>query len=115
YDFWNRREKSSPGLQNEYYGRIDEANAKFGYSGLAGWKTDMGRVHIVYGPPSEIERFPSDMRTRPYEIWYYYELEGGTQFIFVDVNGYDDYRLVTSTVRNEIYDPNWKENYLIVD
>jgi len=115
YDFWNRREKSSPGLQSEYYGRIDEANAKFGYSGLAGWKTDMGRVHIVYGPPSQVERFPSDMRTRPYEIWYYYDLEGGTQFIFVDVNGYDDYRLVTSTVRDEIYDPNWKENYLIVD
>ncbi|MGH1365559.1 MAG: GWxTD domain-containing protein [Calditrichia bacterium] len=115
YDFWNRREKSSPGLQAEYYGRVKEANQQFSFSGLRGWKSDMGRVHIVYGPPSQRERIPSDMRTRPYEIWYYYEMEGGTQFVFVDVNGYDDYRLVTSTVRDEIYDPNWKENYLLVD
>ena len=42
-----------------------------------GWKTDRGRIFILYGEPSEIERFPNQMDTKPYEIWHYNDIEGG--------------------------------------
>ncbi len=56
----------------------------------------------------DIERFPSTPNENPYEIWYYYDLEGGVEFDFVDFSGFGDYKLVNSTKRGEITDPRWR-------
>ena len=45
-----------------------------------GWKTDRGRVYVLYGEPSEIEKFPNQMDQKPYEIWHYNDIEGGVYF-----------------------------------
>jgi hypothetical protein len=72
-----------------------------------GWKTDRGRVYILYGEPDEIRRYPSTQNSRPYETWLYRQLENGVEFDFIDRSGFGDYVLVNSTKRGEIQDDQW--------
>ncbi len=109
FKFWRERELENPGLQKEYYSRVKYANNHLEGPGEKGWGTDRGRVYIVYGEPSETIRRTSSSGDEPFEIWIYHGLEGGGRFLFVDELGNDDYELVSSTVRGEIYDPTWDE------
>jgi hypothetical protein len=45
---------------------------------------------------------------KPYEIWFYNEIEGGVQFIFGDISGFGNYELLHSTKRGEVNDPDWE-------
>ncbi len=109
FNFWKRRSKEKPDFKTEYYQRVEYANEHFKISGKPGWATDRGRVYILYGPPSNIERYHSEADVNPYEIWFYEELEGGVEFDFVDIGGHGDFELVNSTKFGEIEDPNWRE------
>ncbi len=91
--------------------RIAQANQRFSSMRKEGWKTDRGRVLIMYGDPSEVDRKHSTESSKPYEIWYYYQIENGVQFIFIDRTGFGDYVLVHSTKRGELEDDSW-EQYL---
>jgi GWxTD domain-containing protein len=60
--FWLRR-SSNPDLpdndfKEEHYRRIAYANEHYA-SGIPGWKTDRGRLYIMWGPPDEIESHPT--------------------------------------------------------
>jgi len=88
--FWKKRDPT-PGtpeneLQEEYYTRVAEANQRFSEGTTAGWRTDRGRIYILYGPPDYVthEGSQRDLSTR-YEIWYYQRL--GQRFIFRDSGG----------------------------
>lgn len=102
-NFWDRR-NPSPGsatneFKEEYYRRIAYANERFA-SGIPGWKTDRGRIYIMYGPADEVESHPSggtyerpqsegggETSTYPFEQWRYRYIDGiGTNVIleFVD-------------------------------
>ncbi|MFN3345674.1 MAG: GWxTD domain-containing protein [Chloroherpetonaceae bacterium] len=93
--FWARVDPTPETPENElmveYYSRIEFANQNFS-SYFPGWKTDMGRVYIKYGPPDFIERQPFSMDSQPYEIWEYYQ--HNIRLIFVDTSGFGNYRLV---------------------
>ncbi len=95
-EFWRKKDPSPGTLRNElmeeYYGRVKYANEHFGHY-IEGWKTDMGMVYIIFGPPSSVDRHPFDIDSKPYEIWYYYEIN--RRFIFLDETGFGDYRLIT--------------------
>jgi len=97
-EFWAKRDPDPSTQRNElmeeYYSRIQYANQNFGHR-LDGWRTDMGMVFIRFGTPENIERHPMEMDSKPYEIWYYYQLS--RQFIFVDETGFGDYRLMYPT------------------
>jgi hypothetical protein len=71
-------------------------------------ETDRGRCHIVYGRPSEIDRYPSQLDSKPYEIWRFDDIEGGVEFVFGDISGFGDYKLLHSTKRGELRDDAWK-------
>ncbi len=114
FKFWYEREREHEGLEAEYYRRVRYANEHFGFSNRKGWQSDRGRVYIVYGEPDDIEHHPSEEDRRPYERWVYYNIQGGVEFIFVDITGFNDYKLVSSTHRDEIYDPNWQNNHLFM-
>jgi len=100
--FWDKRDPS-PGspeneLFNEFYRRVDLTNRNFGHSRKDGWKTDRGRVYIVFGPPDRIEQStPSRYTPGDYEVWYYDELR--EKFVFYDEYGFGDFRLVSGNVR----------------
>ncbi|MBI4428475.1 MAG: GWxTD domain-containing protein [Ignavibacteriales bacterium] len=93
-DFWTKRDPDPTTPRNElldeYYRRVELANKSFTHY-LEGWRTDRGMVYIRLGPPENIERHPFDINTKPYEIWYYYQLQ--REFVFVDETGFGDYRL----------------------
>ncbi len=70
-NFWERRNPNPQSGENEfkeeYYRRIAYANEHYA-SGIPGWKTDRGRIYIMYGPPDEIDSHPSGgTYTRPFE------------------------------------------------
>jgi GWxTD domain-containing protein len=117
YEFWLRRGVDRQTPQNEYKDeylkRIEYANINLTTGFREGWKTDRGRVYIVYGLSDEIERFPSTSESNPYEIWHYSVIEGGVIFVFVDRDGLGDYSLVHSTHRDELQDPNWYQEYAL--
>ncbi len=47
---------------NEHYGSIAAQN---------GWRTDMGHMYIVLGPPKQIVTYLSARNVRPMQIWFY--------------------------------------------
>lgn len=103
-DFWSKR---PVGLRDEYLRRVASANTSYSVMAVPGYRTDRGRVHIVYGPADDIERHPNESETRPYEIWSYNSIQGGVIFVFVLRQNGGDYELVHSTHRNELHDENW--------
>ena len=60
--FWARRDPTPDTPENEFkeehYRRIAYANEHFA-AGIPGWKTDRGRMYVMYGPADEIESHPS--------------------------------------------------------
>lgn len=66
--------------------------------GCRGWKTDRGRIYILYGPPDEIDDHSSGGGTYPYpnQQWRYRHIEGiGDHVIvqFVDPQRSGDFRM----------------------
>jgi len=112
-EFWNRRDPDPTTEVNEYkreyFENLEYADLNYGNAYRQGWKTDRGRVLLVYGKSDEVERYPSSMDSTPYEIWQYYGLEGGSIFVFADLTGYGSFELLHSNYRNEIKDPSWRQ------
>jgi GWxTD domain-containing protein len=110
--FWLRRSPDPESLANDYkeehYRRIAYANQHYA-SGIPGWKSDRGRLYIMYGPPDEIEAHPSgghyerpteegggSTSTFPFEVWRYRYIEGVAQNVeleFVDPTMTGEYRM----------------------
>lgn len=110
--FWLRRDPTPDTIENEtkeeHYRRIAYANERFA-SGIPGWKTDRGRIYIMWGPADEVESHPTggsyerpydegggSTSTYPFEKWRYRYLEGignDVNLEFVDVSGSNEYRL----------------------
>ena len=94
--------------RQRYLDLMEEANQKFSTSFREGWRTDKGRVYIVYGRPTNIELHRSSADSKPYEIWSYENIQGGVIFVFADMRGLNNYALIHSTCRGELYEPNWE-------
>jgi GWxTD domain-containing protein len=110
--FWQRRDPTPDTEENEYkedhYARIAYANEHFA-AGIPGWKSDRGRIYIMYGKPDEIESHPSggtyerpmeegggSTSTFPFEDWRYRYLDNiGQEVIieFVDTCMCGDYHM----------------------
>jgi len=95
-NFWKKRDPSPESERNElmveYYKRIEFTNDNFA-SFQDGWKADMGMVYILFGSPNDIERHPFEISQKPYEVWYYYDIN--RNFVFQDNSGFGDFKLVT--------------------
>ncbi len=110
--FWERR-NPNPGsgeneFKEEYYRRIAYANEHYS-SGIPGWRTDRGRIYIMYGPPDEIDSHPSggsyirpssegggETSTFPFEDWRYRYIDGignNVELEFVDPSMSGEYHL----------------------
>jgi GWxTD domain-containing protein len=98
--FWLRRSPTPDSTRNpykeEHYRRLAYANVHFAQA-IPGWKTDRGRIYIVYGTPDRVKVGGTDS-VRPTEVWHYRSIPGqGTDidFKFIDVCSCGDYRLET--------------------
>ena len=110
--FWERRNPNPGSPENEfkeeYYRRIAYANEHYA-SGIPGWRTDRGRIYIMYGPADEVDSHPSGgtytrtpeegggtTSTYPWETWRYRYIDGiGTniELEFVDPTMTGEYHL----------------------
>lgn len=112
YSFWKSRDPNPDTpineMRQEYFKRIEYANAKFRSFSREGWRTDRGRVYVLYGPPDDVDYFPSSEDMMPYEIWHYNAVQGGVEFVFVDQEGHKEYTLVHSDALGEVQNPDWK-------
>jgi GWxTD domain-containing protein len=116
-NFWKARDEDPSDDMNlylkNYLRKIKESNITYKALSKEGWKTDRGRVYLVYGQPSEVDRYPNQTQSRPHEIWYYHEIEGGVEFVFGDLTGFSDYTLLHSTKRGELQDPGWERRIVV--
>jgi GWxTD domain-containing protein len=112
-NLWTRVERGELGRSNltrsVYMQRVQTANQRYHSYSKEGWRTDQGRVLILCGEPDEIQRFANSTDDKPYEIWNYHQIEGGVEFVFIDLSGFNEYVLVHSTKRNEIQDGSWEQ------
>jgi len=74
--FWKQRDPTPGSAENEskteHYKRIDYANHYFGREATgAGWRTDMGRIYIVLGPPQDIETYDMQGTIYATQVWTY--------------------------------------------
>lgn len=110
--FWQRRDPTPDTVENEFkeehYRRIAYANERFS-SGIPGWRTDRGRIYIMWGPADELESHTQgEIYNRPmsegggqtttyaYETWTYHYMEGIGQNIsieFVDPTGTGEFHI----------------------
>ncbi|MDT8324555.1 MAG: GWxTD domain-containing protein [Bacteroidota bacterium] len=112
--FWRSRDSDVMTPVNEFYQeyrqRVAVTNEQFRSAFRDGWRSDRGRVYIMYGPPDYVERLSSESDMKPHEIWRYDYIEGGVEFVFVDKGGFNNYELVHSTKRNEVSNPDWERS-----
>jgi GWxTD domain-containing protein len=117
--FWQRRNPEPASVENkyqaEYYRRIAYANEIFG-AAMPGWRSDRGRVYILYGPPNSIESHPEGgiclrqrekgrgrTETYPVEVWRYSYLQIGqdikpnVQIEFADPCRCGEYHLIPNS------------------
>lgn len=107
--YWKPRDAEKPGTSNQYFARVVEANRRYTFLRRPGWKTDRGRVFILYGEPDRVVRGDVAAASVDQEVWEYDQLKGGVIFVFADVRGYGDYDIVHSTMPGELYNPNWNQ------
>ncbi|MFZ0391310.1 MAG: GWxTD domain-containing protein, partial [Calditrichia bacterium] len=111
-DFWKRKQQhvqnSGIDIKEDYLRRVEFANQNFGTLRREGWQTDRGRVLLTYGKPNDIEFYRMEIDRKPYQVWSYYNLEGGSDFIFADLEGFGEMQLIHSTYSQELQNPNWE-------
>ncbi|HWW51514.1 MAG TPA: GWxTD domain-containing protein [Verrucomicrobiae bacterium] len=110
--FWQRRNPDPDSPENtfkeEHYRRIAYTNEHYA-SGIPGWKTDRGRIYIMWGKPDEVDSHPTggtyerpsgegggETSTYPFEDWRYRYLEGigeNVELEFVDPTSTGEYHL----------------------
>ncbi len=100
-EFWKKRNSDSTRAFNpvmtEYYRRVDDAIRQYSTrDAMDGYKTDRGRILILFGSPSLVERSLKP-GTIPTETWTYHRLR--KVFVFSDPDGTGMY--VLSHVENQ--------------
>jgi GWxTD domain-containing protein len=121
--FWQRRNPDQDSPENSYkeehYRRIAYANEHFS-SGMEGWRTDRGRMYIMWGAPTSkethtqgedyqrpLEEGGGDTKTYAWEKWNYNFVEGlgsNVDLEFVDPSGTSEFHLTS--------DPSEKDAFL---
>ena len=101
--FWKQRDPTPGTAENEFkqqhYKRIEFANRTFAREATgAGWRTDMGRIYIILGPPKDIEDYDGQKDLYSTQIWTYdgdpaLGLPSAFHVVFYKRNGVGDYVL----------------------
>ena len=119
FSFWRAQDAKYHAAQpldefRVFQARLEEANQKYVYMKIPGWKTSQGRVLITYGPPKFVDHEYNKPGYKPFIIWQYdpdpnlrLRTTDRAEFDFVDRHGGGNFSLVNSNVIGENYDPNW--------
>ena len=94
-ELWRRRDPTPETPRNEmqleFFRRVRYAERHFQGFG-PGWRSDMGRIYIRFGPPDQIENRPASVSTPQIEIWYFNQPY--RRLVFGDREGFGRYTLM---------------------
>jgi GWxTD domain-containing protein len=116
FSFWRTKDEQGEkplSYYRAYCQRVEMANKKFTYQKTLGWKSDRGRIYILYGEPDRIKPELFSTEAKPYIYWEYINkgikiLTGNrAYFYFLDKLGGGNFIIIDSNVQGEVSDPNW--------
>ena len=94
---WAKRDPDVTTKENElmveYYKRVAFAEQNFSRGTSGGWRSDMGMIYILFGRPDDISKSMNSQQSYNFQTWYYYKIN--EEFLFIDDNGFGDFRLRT--------------------
>ncbi len=111
-EFWKSRNVLDPETEwKKYKVLVDYVNKLYSTQVKRGYDSDRGRVYLKYGAPNNVIESKHEPSAYPYEIWHYYVVGNQRDRRFVFYNPTlvgNDYILLHSDVRGEVYDKNWE-------
>ena len=112
--FWGRRDQTLDTPKNEaretFYNSILTANERFTdrqARSRQGWRTDMGRIFIRNGEPTEQLKRSQVGVAAPYQVWRYAGAKD-KWYIFVDRTNFGSFELVSTNDQKEPSRPGWE-------
>ncbi len=117
YGFWVRMNPDAPRKAwLEYHRQVKIANRYYKTRIRPGYKSDRGRVFLVYGKPSRTDSRRFEPSLPPYEIWQYDDIrtpyavaQNNRIFIFAEFQpSTNDYELFHSTAIGELSSNRWR-------
>ncbi len=111
YSFWSERNSKDPEAEwMAYAKKLQYVEKTFTNANKRGYETPMGIVYLMYGKPSD-ERFNGRNKTGgEFWVWNYERIknQGNVYFVFVNRDNItDDFVLVHTSLKGQIYDKNW--------
>ena len=91
--YWKEKDPSLETDENELLNELNErvrfSNKNFSIL-MHGWRSDRGRIYIIYGEPQIVDETYRDNRGYNYQKWVY---ANGKEFLFIDRTMSGDYTL----------------------
>ncbi len=91
--YWKEKDPSPETDENELLNELNErvrfSNKNFSIL-MHGWRSDRGRIYIIYGEPQIVDETYRDNRGYNYQKWVY---ANGKEFLFIDHTMSGDYTL----------------------
>ena len=94
-EYWKSKDPTPNTKKNEL---LEEINNRITYVDVhysvvgSGWRSDMGKIYIIYGPPGSVDRYYDTENSYNYEIWHYIS---GRKFTFSDRRNFGELKLVS--------------------
>ena len=111
YNFWYSRNPEGPEAEWKLYAdKLNYCSRKFAYGSFKGYETDMGRIYLRYGAPNRTVKASNERGTKPYEIWFYSELDKHTNLniLFAQIGSLTNERAILHSSDPSFYfNPNW--------
>ena len=93
HEYWKENDPTPITDKNELISQLNNrvryVNKNFSIL-MQGWRSDRGRIYIIYGPPQYIDESYQGQMGYTYQKWVY---PSGKQFIFIDRSLSGDYSL----------------------
>ncbi len=116
--FWRSINPSDPeGQWKKYHENVKIANKLYHTRLYQGYRSQRGRVFLLYGKPSLIERSPFETGAVPWQAWQYYTLSSPYNeviqtnkiFVFAEFDmSTNDYELIHSDAYGELSNRRWQ-------
>ena len=91
--YWKEKDPTPETDENELLSELNE-RVKFSNKNFSilmhGWRSDRGRIYIIYGEPQMVDESYQDNRGYNYQKWVY---SNGKEFLFIDRTMSGDYTL----------------------
>lgn len=112
FSFWTQKDKKDPeSAWNAYAKKLQHVESVYTNNTYRGYETARGRVYLRYGEPYR-ENLKRRSRDGEFWLWNYENILGQANVYFIFENRSnisDDFVLVHTSLRGEIFDKEWAE------